>query len=87
MMKLITKLYYWYLFNYRSVHHCISLFMLSSVLYFIWGKEIFHNIFICLMCLVLNYYGTKWSLRKSGLDKTIKDEIKRLEKNNDDFTK
>jgi hypothetical protein len=39
------------------------------------------------MCLVLNYYGTKWSLRKSGLDKTIKDEIKRLEKNNDNFTK
>ena len=73
MKKKLTILYYWYLFNYRGVHHFISLFMLSVVLYFIWDKEIFSDFFICSISLVLNYFLTNWSIKKVGLDKTIRD--------------
>lgn len=80
MTKLLIRFYFWYLSNYRGVHHFISLTLLSIFLYSLFGKEIFGDFFICLICLLLNYFATNWSIKKVGLDRVIEEEIKKIEK-------
>lgn len=77
--KILKRIYYFYLFNYKGIHHLFTISLLFTMLYLSFGLKIFSDFIICIFSLIMNFYMTNWSISKSGLEETIEKEIKEIE--------
>lgn len=82
-----NKIYFYYLANYKSIHHGISILMMATLLIFINSFIVqlplygtLESLIFCLLMLYVNFKVTKFTLKKSGLDDQVEKEIEEIKK-------
>lgn len=74
------RIYLLYLNNYRGIHHIISLVIFVTLLLFAGLSDLLRLLPFQIFVLVCNYFITNFSLNFLKMHKTIEQEIKELEK-------
>ena len=69
-----------YLRNYKSIHHLLSLVMFILLSFLSGFDELLDNLPYLFMILVINYYITKFCLWVSGLEEEAEKQLKEMDK-------
>jgi hypothetical protein len=64
-----------YLKNYKAIHHIFTLATFIGMLVILGFDEIFTSIPFFLLILAINYFIVKFSLKQSGLDEEVEQQL------------
>lgn len=63
--------------NFQFIFHLVSMVINSFIYYLILGNPLDNPIFMNLLFIYLSYRSTKFSMRKSGLEEALEEELKK----------